>query len=252
VNKSVIVTGAANGIGFHTVNLLIEAGYKVGAVDIDKKALRATRFKSKSTVVKLNADVGDPAQVKKAIKNFEKEVEKVDGLVNNAGFGGPFESLDKISEESWQRVFNTNVKSIFNFCKILLPKMKSQGGGSIVNVASVQGLFGSAGSSTYVASKHAVIGYTRAIASEWASYRIRCNAICPGYIDTSMGARDRSIDDYENRVIKRTPTKGLGRPEEVARWIRFLLDDENKYTNGSVVSVDGGISSDLGILDNEI
>ena len=142
---------------------------------------------------------------------------------------------------------NVNLKAVFLFTSLLLPAMKSSGFGRIINIASIQGLFGSARSSTYVASKHGMIGYTKTIAAEAGPFGVTCNAICPGYVETGMVTQDRTIDQYTQRVLARSPVKRISLPSEIARVVLHLIDDGAGFINGSSIVVDGGLSAHLGI-----
>ena len=164
-----------------------------------------------------------------------------------AGVGGPFHRVDQVSDEEWDWIFHTNVKSVLHFCRPLLPAMKQRGFGRVINIASIQGLVGAARSSTYVASKHAMIGYTRAIAAEWGPFGITCNAICPGYVETRMGIQEEAVSGQRRRVLARTPTRRVATPEEIAYLVLSLVDDRAGHVNGSVLVADGGILADAGV-----
>ena len=168
-------------------------------------------------------------------------------LVNNAGLGGPFHRADEVSDEEWELLFATNVRSAFWFCRAPLPRMKEQGFGRVVNLSSVQGLAGAARSSTYVATKHALVGYTKALAAEWGRYGITCNALCPGYVGTAMGVQGDQIEDHENTVLARVPAGRLATPDEVAGFVAFLAGREAGYINGASLVIDGGLLADLGV-----
>ena len=116
----------------------------------------------------------------------------------------------------------------------------------IINIASIQGLIGARLSSTYVASKHGVIGYTKAIAAEWGMYGITCNAICPGYVDTRMGIQE-TLTDHDKKVLSRTPLGRVASPNEIANLVEFLVSDKADFINGSVINIDGGLMADIGI-----
>jgi 3-oxoacyl-[acyl-carrier protein] reductase len=234
VNKNVaIVTGAARGIGASIARHLKEQGYRVAALDLEGTEYRC--------------DVGQPQSIDAALDEVESKLGTPTVLVNNAGVGGPFHRIDEVSTDEWDWIFSTNVKSVFYFSKLILPKMKALGTGRIVNIASIQGLVGAAQSSTYVASKHAMIGYTRAIAAEWGEYGITCNAVCPGYVDTKMGIQPDQKQDYLKQVLARSPVKRIATPDEIATLVGFLVTPSAAYLNGSVLVADGGITASLGI-----
>ncbi len=158
-------------------------------------------------------------------------------LINNAGIGGPFHRTDEVSEEEWDSVFNTNVKAAFLFCKALLPIMKKQQFGRVINISSVYGKTGGALSSAYAASKHALVGYTKSLAVEWGKYNITCNLVSPGYANTSMGADN---DEYHADIIAGIPAQRLAAPEEIAKLVAFLVQPGSSYINGADIVIDGG------------
>lgn len=155
--------------------------------------------------------------------------------------------MDEVSDDEWYDLVNANLKSVFNLCRAALPAMKQQGFGRIVNIASVQGYLGAARSSTYVACKHGVIGYTRAIAAEWGAFGITCNAICPGYVQTSMGVQDGAVDDHTQRVIEKTPAGRIAQPQEIAQLVAYLVGPNASFINGASLTIDGGLSCHVGV-----
>lgn len=251
-NKVVIVTGAGNGIGAATAKIYAANGYKVGVLDV--KGADAIRVAEEiagtgGTALALVCDVGNKESVEAAVSKIETTYGDISTVVNNAGVGGPFHRVDEVEDDEWDWVVRTNQKSVFMFSRILLPKMKVAGFGRIVNVASIQGFLGSPYSSTYVATKHAVIGYTRTIAAEWGQYGITCNAVCPGYVMTAMGARDDELDDYTKKVMAKSPVKILAKPEDIGNLIYYLTGEHGQYINGSIINIDGGITAHVGIMD---
>lgn len=169
-------------------------------------------------------------------------------LVNNAGIGGPYHRADQVSDEEWDLVFATNVKSVFWFSRWLLPLMRQRGFGRIINIASIYALAGGTGSSTYAATKHAILGYTRSIAAEWGASGITCNAICPGYVNTQMGIQPAQIPEHEKRIIEQIRVRRIGLPAEIAEMVAFLSSRQAAYVNGASLVVDGGLLSDIGVL----
>jgi 3-oxoacyl-[acyl-carrier protein] reductase len=245
-----IVTGAARGIGLAITKKLVSEGFHVSALDIDPSPLNKKRLDG---ITALPCDVGMPEQVRSTLQALLKKNGTPWALVNNAGFGGPFHRIDQVSDDEWTRIFDINVRSVFLFCRELLPLMAAQKGGRIVNIASIQGFLGAEKSSTYSASKHAVIGYTRSIAAEWGPNGIACNAISPGYIDTAQGARDELARDFQRRVIQRTPSRRILETREVAELAWFLCRKPGAKAprtgaiNGAVLTIDGGITAETGL-----
>ncbi|MDD2371215.1 MAG: SDR family NAD(P)-dependent oxidoreductase [Firmicutes bacterium] len=251
-NNVVIVTGAGNGIGAATAKIYAQNGYKVGVLDIkETDAAKVVKEieENGGTAISVVCDVGLRDSVEAAVKKVESLFGDIGTIVNNAGIGGPFHRVDEVEDDEWDMVVRTNQKSVFMFSRILLPKMKEAGFGRIVNVSSIQGLLGSPYSSTYVATKHAVIGYTRTIAAEWGRYGITCNAVCPGFVLTAMGARDDELDDYTLKVMAKSPVKILAKPEDIGNLIYYLTGEHGQYINGSIINIDGGITSHVGIME---
>lgn len=246
-----LITGAAAGIGLAIAQKLSTKINALVLVDLQKDRVEQVANdlakQANISVVGYCCDVGDFAAVSLLINTVKKTIGIPTVLINNAGYGGPFHTLDEVSDEEWQKVFNTNVKSVFNFAKHLLPEMKNQSFGRIVNIASVQGYFGAANSSTYVASKHAVIGYTKAIAAEWGAYGITCNAICPGYVDTQMGIQNDSVNEHLLRVLAKTPAARIATPQEVASIVEYLISNDASFINGTSITIDGGLTCHLGV-----
>jgi len=245
-----IVTGAARGIGLAITQKLIRDGFTVSALDIDTRPLKKKPLRGMTASI---CDVGSPAQVETTLQSILEKHGTPWALINNAGFGGPFHRIDQVSDDEWTRIFDINVRSVFLFCRGLLPRMAASKGGRIVNIASIQGVLGAEKSSTYSATKHAVLGYTRSIAAEWGPHGIACNAISPGYVDTAQGARDELARDFQKRVIDRTPSRRILAPEEIAELTSFLCrkpapkEPRTGAINGSVLTIDGGITAESGL-----
>ncbi|MGZ4123164.1 MAG: SDR family NAD(P)-dependent oxidoreductase [Tumebacillaceae bacterium] len=245
-----LVTGAGRGIGAATAKHLAAEGFAVGVLDVLLEEAQAVADAIQSAggqALAIRCDVGKRADVEGAIETVEREFGAITTLVNNAGVGGPFHRVDQVSDDEWDWIINTNLKSVFFFTRNLLPKMKEQQFGRIVNIASIQGLLGSAHSSTYVASKHGMIGYTKTIAAEWGEHNITCNAICPGYVDTALGVQTDKISDYMTRVLQKSPIKRIAKPEEIAALAAHLVGPHGGYINGASYVIDGGISTHVGI-----
>ncbi len=243
-----LVTGAGSGIGRAIAHRLAFEGHAVAVLDLDAKSARRTADaigKSGGMAVAIACDVSRPAAVERAFARVTRDLGEIAILVNNAGVGGPFHRIDEVSLEEWDWVMGTNLKSVFLLSRLALPRMRKKRFGRVINIASIQGLAGSPRSSTYVASKHGVVGYTRAIAAEWGEHGITCNAICPGYVDTRMGAQKKFAE--HGKIVRRTPVKRLAKPEEVASLAAWVSGPESGYLNGAILTLDGGITADIGI-----
>ncbi|MEI7885013.1 MAG: SDR family oxidoreductase [Clostridia bacterium] len=252
MDNIVIVTGAGNGIGAGTAKVFGANGYKVAVLDLKIEDAEKTAneiVKNGGAAIAIKCDVSLRKDVEAAIDQVTATYGLTTTLINNAGVGGAFHKLDEVTDEEWDWVVNTNMRSVFMFCRNLLPKMKEVSFGRIVNVSSVQGLFGSPRSSTYVATKHAIVGYTKTIAAEWGEYNITCNAICPGYVQTSMGIHDDMFTGFTESVMKLTPAKMIASPEETGQLIYQIARKDMRYLNGAVIPFDGGITCYTGVTD---
>lgn len=244
-NGRILITGAAGGIGSAIVERLAPTAETIVIADKDENGLHKLTQQYEN-VVDYACDLALKDEVESLI-SFCKE-RGIDSIVHSAGFGGPFVTLSEVSYEDWRNVFRVNVDSLYLLAHGLIPTMVDQKFGRIVAISSIQGSLGSRGSSAYVASKHALNGLIRTIAVEYGGNGITANAICPGFIKTKMGANDSEIDGYTRKVLNRTPTATIGEPSHVAAVVAFLLSESNSYMNGSFVTIDGGISADVGIL----
>jgi len=238
--KTALVTAAAQGIGRATALAFAREGASVIATDINLDKLNEIASTRGITVRKL--DVIDPS----AIAGLAAAVPTPNVLANCAGFVH-HGTLLECSEQHWDVAFNLNVRSMFSLCKSLLPRMLENGGGSIINIASVAGsIKGIPNRFAYGASKAAVIGLTKSIAIDFVKQGIRCNAVCPGTIDTpSLGDRINAFADpvqARKDFIARQPMGRLGNAEEVADLCVYLASDESVFMTGQTVIIDGGVS----------
>lgn len=239
-NKTAIVTAAGAGMGRAVALAFAAEGARTLATDIDTDALAQLAGTPNLTTQKL--DMLDPA----AIAAFAAEQDRVDILFNCAGMVHNGSILD-CSEEVWTLAFDLNVRSMFRLTKALLPGMIENGGASIINMASVAGsLKGIPSRFVYGCTKAAVIGFTKSIAIDFIGKGIRCNAICPGTVDTpSLEDRMQATGDAEKAraaFIARQPMGRLGRAEEAAHLAVYLASDEASFTTGAVHIIDGGLT----------
>ena len=239
--KSAIVTAAGQGIGKATAITFHNEGAKVIATDINDKTLEDLNKEYPDIKVK-NLDSTDNT----AIKNFINEIDEIDVLFNAVGFVHHGTILD-CEEKDWDFSFNTNIKSMYFMCKAVLPKMLEKDGGSIINVASVaSSIKGLPNRFVYGASKAAIIGLTKSIASDFVKQKIRCNAIAPGTVFTpSWEDRVRQSPDpvkAKKDFIARQPMERLGTAQEIADFAIYLASDESTFTTGNTFSVDGGMT----------
>jgi NAD(P)-dependent dehydrogenase (short-subunit alcohol dehydrogenase family) len=241
--KVCVVTGAGSGIGRALAHALSAEGAHVVAVDQDAAAARET-IAGHPDGVAVEADVSDPQAVAGMIETATTRFGRLDVLFNNAGVSSATTVVD-CSPEEWDRSFAVNVRGVFLGCKYAIPVMIAQGGGVIINTASVAGLVGLPERAAYCASKGAVISLTKQVAIEYVQQRIRCNCICPGTVDTPWVARllGRAADPAAARrqLVDRQPMGRLGTPEEVAQAALYLASDDAAFVTGTALVIDGGL-----------
>jgi NAD(P)-dependent dehydrogenase (short-subunit alcohol dehydrogenase family) len=244
--KTVIVTGAAQGVGLAVASLLARQAYRVVMLDLQPLDAQVERLRSAGAqALGMTGDVSSEPFIQGLAERIAIDYGAVDGLINNAGISliAPAENT---SAAQWQRVMNVNLLGPFLLCKYLGAQMLGRGRGSIVNVASVAGLAGIAQRSAYNASKHGLIGLTKTLAAEWGGRGVRVNAVCPGWIKTEMDAADQGSGAYSDAdIVNRVPMARFARANDVAETIAFLLDDERSgFINGVALPVDGGWIAD--------
>jgi NAD(P)-dependent dehydrogenase (short-subunit alcohol dehydrogenase family) len=243
--KTVLVTGAAQGLGWTAASLLSQQ-YRVILVDIQPVEEQAARLRGLGReALSLCGDVTSEPFVQEIAATVGREFGALDGLVNNAGIS-LIRPAEETSAAQWQRVMAINLFGPFLFCRYLGTQMLSRGGGSIVNVASIAGLAAVGHRSAYNASKHGLVGLTQTLAAEWGGRGVRVNAVCPAWIKTEMDAADQGAGAYSDMdIIDRVPMARFARPEDVAEAIAFLLDaNRSGFINGISLPVDGGWLAD--------
>jgi 3-oxoacyl-[acyl-carrier protein] reductase len=241
-NKVAIVTGATRGIGKAIAEVFADNGADVifTYVSSDDKAmaLEADLLSKGIRAKGYKFDVSDFSLCETIVADIAKDFGRIDIVVNNAGITRDT-LLMRMSEEQWDQVMTTNLKSVFNMTKAVQRSMLKQRSGSIINMSSVVGVKGNAGQTNYAASKAGILGFTKSVALELGSRTIRCNAIAPGFIETEMtGALDEAMVQSWRDAI---PLKRGGTPEDVANLALFLASDMSSYITGQVLNVDGGM-----------
>ncbi|WP_217585638.1 3-oxoacyl-[acyl-carrier-protein] reductase [Lentibacillus saliphilus] len=240
--QNALVTGGSRGIGRAIALELARQGVNVAvnyagneakaqAVVEEIKAMGASAFKIK-------ADVTDEASVKNMVKEVIQQFGRLDILVNNAGITKD-NIIMRMSEEDFDHVVNTNLKGVFLCTKAVTRQMMKQRSGRIVNVASIVGVSGNPGQANYVAAKAGVIGLTKTTAKELASRNILVNAVAPGFISTDM--TDALSEEQRDNMMSLIPLNKLGRPEDVANVVRFLVSPDADYVTGQTIHIDGGM-----------
>lgn len=239
--KTALVTGAASGIGKAVALLFGQHGANVMVSDIDQVQGQqvADQLNAAGTNARFfRADVSDPVQCQQLVQETVDGFGSLDMACNNAGIGGELNMTADYSLEGWQQIINVNLNSVFFCLKYELAVMLKQGAGVIVNMASILGQVGTAGSPGYVTAKHGVVGLTQTAAIEYAPKNIRINAVGPGYIDTPL--LSQLSPEVKQQLIELHPIGRLGKAEEVAELVVWLCSDRASFVTGSYYPVDGG------------
>jgi len=240
--RNALITGASSGLGEHFAHALARAGATVALAARRQESLERVRkdIEAKGhTAMALAMDVTDSTSVAAAFSQVADRLGKIDILVNNAGTTLTKPFLD-VEEAEWNRIIETNLNGAFLAAQAAARIMKGQAtGGAIVNIASILGLRVAGQVAPYVTSKAAVVQLTKAMALELARYRIRVNALCPGYIETELN-RDFFASDIGQALIKRIPQRRLGKLEDLEAPLLLMCSDAGAYMTGAVLAVDGG------------
>jgi 3alpha(or 20beta)-hydroxysteroid dehydrogenase len=236
--KVALVTGAAQGIGEGIARKFAAHGATVVIADIQAARGEALALEIGPAAAFLRLDVCELSEWESAIAEVVRRFGRLDILVNNAG-GGAGGAIARESLSDHERILKLNVTGVWAGIKTVAPAMAAQGGGSIVNISSIDGLAGVAGLSTYVATKHAVTGLTRSLALELGELGIRVNSVHPGVIETPL-VKASPVQERLRKAIARQPIPRMGRPEEVANAVLFFASDESSYCTGASLVVDGG------------
>lgn len=252
--KVAVVTGAASGIGFESALRFAREGASVVGLDLEESADWKRVADAAPAAVFHSVDVRDEAAQVEAARATVASLGRIDALVAAAGVagGGPVHLLDT---EEWQRVQDVNLKGTFLSAKAVLPQMLSQRSGSIVTIASVEGIEGAEGGSTYNASKGGVILLTKNLAMDYGRMGIRANCVCPGFIDTPLFRQVVGGDSFpaeiRERIREQHQLGRFGRPEEVAAAVCFLGSDDASFVSGVALPVDGGFLAGhhVGVVD---
>src|SRR3954466_4893529 len=252
--KVVIVTGAGTGLGLATAQRVAREGGRLTLVDLNGDALEAARDAivadaAGTEALLVTADVSAEDQVRSAVEQTVRELGRVDGLYNNAGIEGKQDPVEAYDGGQLDKVIDVNLKGVLYGMKHVLPHLKAQNSGAIVNAASVGGIRAVPNLIAYVAAKHAVAGMTKQAAVEYGEFGVSINAVAPGAIMTEMirgslkqiGGED-GWEEAGAEFVSTNPMRRFGQPEEVATLVTFLLSQEAPFINGAIIPIDGGQS----------
>ncbi|MEQ9439915.1 MAG: glucose 1-dehydrogenase [Cyclobacteriaceae bacterium] len=240
--KTAIITGASSGIGKSTAVLLAKNGANIVVADIDEKQGKAVVEKLKTHQVAsifIKVDTSNAEDVSNMVNATMDKFGSLDIAVNNAGVGGESALIGEYSVESWDKTIAINLSGVFYGMKYQIPAMLKNGGGIIINMASILGQVGFASSCAYVAAKHGIVGLTKNGALEYAKQGIRVNAIGPGFIKTPL--LENNLDDEQMEQITSLHPQGrLGEPDEIAELVLWLATEKSSFVNGAYLPADGG------------
>jgi meso-butanediol dehydrogenase / (S,S)-butanediol dehydrogenase / diacetyl reductase len=250
-NRITVITGGGSGIGEATAKLFAAEGARVTIADIDEKNGQRVAHEIGAAAVFRKTDVSEPTQVEAMVKFAVERYGRLDVLFNNA-FATRMGPVGELSIEDWHTTISVTLSAVFYGMRFALPQMVAQGGGVIVNTASISGLAGDYGAGAYNAAKAGVVNLTRSAAIEYARKNIRVNAVCPGMIETPavlnmLIGRSRNPEKTRKLSEECHPIGRMGRPEEIAKVVLFLASDDASFVTGSSYVADGGVTAHTGL-----
>ncbi|OLO29029.1 oxidoreductase [Alkalihalophilus pseudofirmus] len=250
--KVVVITGATGGIGKATVEKFAKEGANIVLVDLNEGALQETAQELQLTEGKyllVQADVRHEEQVERYVQLTKEKFGRIDVFFNNAGVEGVVQPITKYPSETLDMVLDVNVKGVFYGLKHVLQVMQEQKSGSVINMSSIAGLRGSPNVSAYIASKHAVVGLTKATAVEAATYGVRVNAVNPSPVNTRMmrsleaGFNPEYAEQVKEKLTQTIPLGRYGESEDIANAVLYLASEQSSFITGVIFPIDGGISA---------
>jgi NAD(P)-dependent dehydrogenase (short-subunit alcohol dehydrogenase family) len=236
--RTAIVTGAAAGIGQAIAIRLAEAGATIAVTDVDLPGAQRVAAALPHGAFAVEADVADAASVGRAVEQVLQQTGQIDILVNNAGIAGPAAYIWEQTDENWQRNIAVNLTGVFNFCRAVIPHMRSRSYGRIVNIASIAGKEGNPRMIPYSATKAGVIGLTKSLGKEVATEGICVNAVTPAVVQTQI--LDQLTPEQVGYMTDRIPMRRTGKPEEIAYVVHFLASSECSFVTAQVYDASGG------------
>ncbi len=255
MKKWAIVTGASRGIGASICRNLAAVGFDLALVARSRDSMKvlADELEAAYPLQRVRiypADLNDWKHIGTLFIQMEIDFSNAPQvLINNAGYGGPYATVESVNDDDWQSIHSINLDAAFAFSRAVLPAMAKSKIGRIVNISSVYGFLGGKGSAAYSSAKHGMIGLTKTVAAEWGGSGITCNVVCPGFTDTDMTAGMKTnFPEAVRSIVKQIPAGRIGRPEEVAALVSFLVSDNAAYINGATIPIDGGHTAHVGFF----
>jgi meso-butanediol dehydrogenase/(S,S)-butanediol dehydrogenase/diacetyl reductase len=246
--KVALITGAASGIGAATARRFASEGARLMLADVNEEGLAGVAKEldaGSGSVAHRPVDVSDCGQVEGLTEAAVERFGRLDIVFNNAGIGAYGKTPD-LDPDTWHRTIEVDLHSVYYGCRAAIPHLRDAGGGSIINTASISGLFGDYGLAAYNAAKGGVITYTKAVAIDHARENIRANAVCPGPIDTTLTTPLLEREAFVSEYAKLIPMGRVGRADEIAGVVAFLASDDASYITGAAIVIDGGVTAATG------